>query len=154
MTWIKRTFRMSGLSKEGTISQREAFRILDSVRMRWTKRVLDALRVGEVTGMETTHDGWQATAPRDEIRPAFSYNPKGGRDSRGSLMIAADRREGLDGRWTKTLPVQGGRPYRFHAVRRVDNVETPRLSAVARILWQDRSEEHTSELQSRRDLVC
>jgi len=87
--------------------------------------------------METTHDGWQATAPRDEIRPAFSYNPKGGRDSRGSLMIAADRREGLDGRWTKTLPVQGGRPYRFHAVRRVDNVETPRLSAVARILWQD-----------------
>jgi predicted amidohydrolase len=92
---------------------------------------------GEAHGGETTPDGWQTSAPRDEIRPAFSYIPTGGRDGKGSLVITADRREGLDGRWTKTLPVQGGRTYRFHAAYRSDNVTTPRRSAVARILWQD-----------------
>lgn len=107
----------------------------------WIDRVaqerLASLHSGEVQGAETTLDGWQATAPRDEIRPMFSYAPTGGRDGGGRLIITADRREGLDGSWRKPLPVQGGRTYRFHAVRRIENVAVPRRSAVARLLWRD-----------------
>ncbi len=52
-------------------------------------------------------------------------------------MITADQREGLDGSWTKTFPVTGGKSYQFTALRKVSNVSTPRLSALVRILWQD-----------------
>jgi predicted amidohydrolase len=76
-------------------------------------------------------------APRDEIRPAFAYTPKGGRDGKGAFVITHDRREGLDGHWARTFTVKGGQFYRFHAVRKVHNVEVPRRSAVVRIIWQD-----------------
>jgi predicted amidohydrolase len=82
-------------------------------------------------------DGWQTDAPREEIRPQFAFNPKGGADGKGSLIIRADVREGLDGYWTKTFPLKGGQHYRFTALRKLQNVSSPRRSAVVRIVWQD-----------------
>jgi len=82
-------------------------------------------------------DGWTAQSPRDEIRPAFSYRPDGGPDGSGSLVIQADQREGLMGWWQRTFPVQGGKTYRFHVLRRASSIEVPRRAAVARILWRD-----------------
>src|SRR5207248_9324693 len=82
-------------------------------------------------------EGWQTWSPRDEIRPDFRFDPEGGRDHRGSFIIRHDEREGLDGCWTKTFAVSGGKYYRFHAVRRVEDVPTARRSAVARVLWLD-----------------
>jgi predicted amidohydrolase len=84
-----------------------------------------------------TPEGWQTKAPRDEIRPQFAYRPDGGRDGKGAFVITHDHREGLDGYWTRTFAVQGGRFYRFHTIRKVIAVPVPRLSAVVRILWQD-----------------
>jgi predicted amidohydrolase len=81
--------------------------------------------------------GWRAEAPRNEIRPAFAYAPKGGRDGKGAFLITHDRREGLHGHWSKTFAVQGGRWYRFRAVRKVDKVPAARRSALVRIAWQD-----------------
>jgi predicted amidohydrolase len=81
--------------------------------------------------------GWTAAAPRDEIRPAFSYDPQGGPNREGSLVISTDRREGLHGYWMKTVPVTGGRHYRFQAHRRTENVDVPRRSVLARLIWQD-----------------
>src|SRR5262249_34078362 len=75
--------------------------------------------------------------PRDEIRPGFSCDPKGGPKNNGSLVIAADDREGLHGWWQKTFPVVGGHYYRFQAVRKVKDVKVPRRSAAVRIVWQD-----------------
>jgi len=82
-------------------------------------------------------EGWTTDSPREEIRPQFSYNPTGGPDGKGSFVIEADDREGLDGYWTKTFPIAGGRCYRFQAIRKVDRVAIPRRSAVVRVLWQD-----------------
>jgi predicted amidohydrolase len=82
-------------------------------------------------------DGWQAAAPRDEIRPHFNYVPAGGRDGKGCLVIAADEREGMHGYWKKTFAVSGGGNYRFFALRKIKNVDSPRRSVVARVLWQD-----------------
>jgi predicted amidohydrolase len=86
---------------------------------------------------ESAPDGWSTAAPREEIRPDFSYDPKGGRDGKGSFLITADQREGLDGYWVRTVPIKGAHYYRFHAVRKIVNVEVPRRSAVVRVLWQD-----------------
>ena len=86
---------------------------------------------------EAAPEGWTTAAPRDEIRPNFSYEPAGGRDGKGIFRITADKREGLDGFWTRTYPITGGRSYRFQALRKATNVAVPRRSAVVRILWQD-----------------
>src|SRR5437870_4303674 len=85
--------------------------------------------------VESAPDGWHAAAPRDEIKPSFAYEPKGGRSGGASLLIEHDERPGLDGYWTKTFPIEGGRYYRFCAQRRLENVAVPRRSAVARVLW-------------------
>ncbi len=82
-------------------------------------------------------DGWTVRSPREEIRPDFAWEPQGGRNGRPAFVIRADAREGLDGAWVKTFPVEGGRSYRFHAVRKTENVVLPRRSAVVRIQWLD-----------------
>lgn len=89
------------------------------------------------TAKEKPPEGWMQLAPREEIRPTFAWRPAGGRDGKGSFVIAADGREGLDGFWQKTMPVVGGKYYRFQAYRMIENIDSPRRSLVARILWQD-----------------
>jgi predicted amidohydrolase len=74
---------------------------------------------------------WHPVAARDEIRPEFQLEP-GGR-----LIIRSDERDGLAGHWEKTQAVTGGHSYRFHALRKVERVASPRRSALARILWRD-----------------
>src|SRR5262245_36299022 len=43
--------------------------------------------------------GWSTAAPRDELRPAFAFEPAGGADGKGAWVIRADRREGQHGWW-------------------------------------------------------
>ncbi|MGE0130277.1 MAG: carbon-nitrogen hydrolase family protein [Blastocatellales bacterium] len=93
--------------------------------------------VAMADGANSAPDGWQTAAPRDEIRPQFDYNPKGGKDGKGALLIIADEREGLDGYWVKTFSITGGKHYRFFALRRVENIAAPARSVSVRILWQD-----------------
>ncbi len=93
--------------------------------------------VAMADGTQSTPDGWRAAAPRDEIRPRFDYDPKGGKDGKGAFLIMADDREGLDGCWVKTFSITGGKHYRFFALRKVENISTPKRSALVRILWQD-----------------
>ena len=80
---------------------------------------------------------WSPAAPRDEIRPEFRFQPEGGRDGHGSWTLAADAREGLQGWWSRHLPVSGGRYYRFQAFYKAPGVSVPRRSVFATLLWQD-----------------
>jgi predicted amidohydrolase len=82
-------------------------------------------------------EGWTVAAPREEIRPEFAFDRHGGPNGGGTFVIKADGREGLDGAWTKTFPIHGGRCYRFQAVRKTENVALTRRSAVAKIHWLD-----------------
>jgi predicted amidohydrolase len=94
----------------------------------------------ETTPDITAPEGWSATFPRDEIKPAFSYNPKGGPDNSGCFIIESDKREGLLGRWTRTFPVNGGKHYRFDVQRKYtgSNSHVPkRRAGVVRIRWVD-----------------
>src|SRR5437763_2373501 len=81
--------------------------------------------------------GWRAEAPRDEIRPHFAYDPRGGRSGQGAWVIETDGREGLDGYWVNDLPVTGGRCYRFQAYRKLTHVASPRRSGLVRLTWLD-----------------
>ena len=80
---------------------------------------------------------WVMKSPRDEIRPTFSVDPHGGPNGSGSLVITHDEREGLDGWFQQTIPVEGGTYYLFHAVRKLAAVKLPRRSALVRVLWQN-----------------
>lgn len=82
-------------------------------------------------------EGWTVSSPRDEIRPEFAFDPTDGANQKGAFVITADGREGLDGSWVKTFPIVGGHYYNFHALRKLNNVDLPRRSAVVKITWLD-----------------
>jgi predicted amidohydrolase len=87
--------------------------------------------------LSNSETGWTHSGPRDEILPAFEFHSNGGPQHSGSLVTSSDMRDGLHGWWQRTIPIEGGRYYRFSAVRRVVNVEYPRRAAVARVFWLD-----------------
>ncbi len=82
-------------------------------------------------------DGWAPAEVREGTRPAFSYEASGGPDGSGAFIIESDARDGLDGRWVKTFPIKGDTYYRFSALRKLTNVESPRRSALVRIYWHN-----------------
>jgi len=115
---------------------------MSAVPIRWSLWLGGCLLLGIgglSAGARTTAapDGWSMASPREEIKPAFSYDADGGPHRKGALIIRTDEREGLQGRWTRTLPVHGGRYYRFSVLRRATHVPSPRRAAVARVIWTD-----------------
>ncbi|MCX8108299.1 MAG: carbon-nitrogen hydrolase family protein [Verrucomicrobiae bacterium] len=86
---------------------------------------------------ESLANGWQADAPREEIRPSFLIEPGGGHNDRPRLIIFTDSRPGLAGHWWKVFPVKGGSFYKFSAWYRATNVPVARRSVLARLLWRD-----------------
>jgi predicted amidohydrolase len=88
-------------------------------------------------GPDSPPDGWTTAAPRDEIRPEFAYERASGPGGRGAFIITHDRREGLDGCWTKTFPITGGKHYQFRVVCKAAGAALPRRSVVAQIDWRD-----------------
>jgi predicted amidohydrolase len=99
--------------------------------------VMAWLAISGQAAAEKFPDGWTARAPREELRPRFGFDPRGGPRQQPAWWIAHDEREGLHGWFEKSFVVQGGRHYAFHAVRSVQKVAVPRRSAVVRIRWTD-----------------
>ena len=86
---------------------------------------------------DAADDGWMSYAPREEIRPEFSVESRSVTGKPLVLAIVAADRESIDGAWVKTFPVRGGRYCRFSALRKTDQVTSPRRSAIVKITWQD-----------------
>ncbi|MFP6765857.1 MAG: carbon-nitrogen hydrolase family protein [Planctomycetaceae bacterium] len=82
-------------------------------------------------------DGWQTESPRSEIRPDFRFTASADGASK-VLTIHADRRNGLMGAFTRTLPVTGGSHYRFSVQRQSTGIDVVRRSGTVRLLWKDR----------------
>lgn len=78
---------------------------------------------------------WEPASPREELKPKFGrgVGPLG----YTALTIEHDARQGLDGYWRQSFSVVGGTWYKFHCVRKTENVEYPRRSALVRIVWTD-----------------
>lgn len=89
---------------------------------------------GAARADENAPEGWTAETPREEIRPEFAWDAKGGATD-GVFVIGADDREGLMGCWTRTVPVQGKQYYHFAVDRKTNAVGLPRRTTIARIIW-------------------
>src|SRR5438105_15169201 len=63
----------------------------------------------DATAASGAPNGWQTASPREEIRPEFSFDPKGGPSGGGCFVIRSDSRSGLDGCWTRTFAVSAGK---------------------------------------------
>jgi len=87
--------------------------------------------------MSPSAGGWKSGGPREEILPTFQFDSTAGPSKHGALRIKSDARDGLHGWWETTIPVEGGRCYRFHAACKVTNTDCPRRTAVPRIFWLD-----------------
>src|SRR5256885_73043 len=105
-----------------------------AICLAWLSGIAALAAETDIKGAPT---GWTSLAPRDEIKPIFRYESKGGRNGREAFMIAGDNREGTSGWWQKTFPVEGGKTYRFSAWRKVEGVASPGQSGLARVLWRD-----------------
>jgi len=82
-------------------------------------------------------EGWSLWSPRDEAKPGADVSKTGGHDGGGALVLETGPGEHWIGCWTRTLPVKGGEHYQFQAWRKFTNIELPRRSVYARVLWQD-----------------
>lgn len=82
-------------------------------------------------------EGWTTKTPREELRPAFGYRPAGGWNDGAVWEIASGASEGLIGWWETTVPIEGGKSYRFEIRRKCEGVASPRVSCYARVFWQD-----------------
>ncbi|MER3415829.1 MAG: carbon-nitrogen hydrolase family protein [Gemmataceae bacterium] len=97
---------------------------------------LGSLEAQDVTPTDA-FAGWQAQAPRPELRPMFAVARTGAPDGGPALVVRHDAREGLDGCWTRNFPVNGGQWYAFRVLYRAQNVEVERRSVVVKIHWRD-----------------
>jgi predicted amidohydrolase len=86
---------------------------------------------------QTHPDGWLPWSPREEIAPAFSVDPHGGRRGGGALAISGGGNPANFGAWLHTAPVSGGKAYGFNVRCRWTDVATPERSVVARLDWMD-----------------
>jgi predicted amidohydrolase len=77
---------------------------------------------------------WKPVSARDEIRPTFKIE---GAADNATLVIIGAASEGTEGHFDKTFRVEGGHFYKFKALRRVENIASPRRSALVRIQWRD-----------------
>ena len=98
---------------------------------------LFAQAASKPAGGDSYPPGWSTAAPRDELRPVFSFEPKGGPNGAGTLTVTHDQRDGLDGWFQKSFVVSGGEFYRFQVLRKISKVALPRRSCLVRISWQD-----------------
>ena len=81
--------------------------------------------------------GWKRWSPRDEIAPEFAIDPRGGREGRGALKIAAHAASDF-GAWRRTLNhLRAGQTYRFTAWYRAQRIDNERHSIIARLQWLD-----------------
>jgi predicted amidohydrolase len=99
--------------------------------MKYTPFSLACLLVSHVLFADTPPKGWETQSPRDEIRPVFSFQDKGG----GVFVIEAKGKPGATGMWKKTFAVEGGRHYRFFAMRYTSKMDSTRRGAVVRLIW-------------------
>src|SRR5207253_7767971 len=95
------------------------------------------LTIGLLTTSTFASSDWKPVAARDEIRPIFSQS---GSADNPTLTIEGGPNEGTEGHFDKTFAVEGGHYYKFKVLRRLENITSPRRSALVRIHWRDEND--------------
>jgi predicted amidohydrolase len=103
--------------------------------MRLRASVLFSVALAAMTAA-TLPEGWEPSAFRDEIKPQFRREARGGRDGTEALIIETDK-DGLDGAWRRRFPVEGGKWYRFHVWRKTSGTQYPQQTGAVTLQWYD-----------------
>src|SRR4051794_28103240 len=98
-------------------------------------RVAAAGESAAASGSSAPH-GWAPPPPPPELAPDFAIDKAAGPGGGPCLLIKSDAREGLDGAWTRSFPVEGGKCYRFSALYRAEGVAVPRRSVIVKLDWR------------------
>src|SRR5438876_6819202 len=61
--------------------------VLAAIGFGWIPGLRAAQEPSSHFGSDQAPDGWQSATPRQELRPYFSFTPKGGPDGSGCLVI-------------------------------------------------------------------
>ncbi|MGA2499296.1 MAG: carbon-nitrogen hydrolase family protein [Tepidisphaeraceae bacterium] len=84
---------------------------------------------------ELAPDGWRFSSPREEIAPR-AWVVRGPADAYG-LALAGTGDESVNGKWTRRIPVTAGQHVIFSARYESKDIQTPRRSLIASVLWFD-----------------
>ena len=90
--------------------------------------LLVLLLVGVKFAVADDASRWSTKSPRLDQKPTFAAD---------QLRITTGDSPGDHGWYERGFPVAGGKHYRFAVERKTENVNTPRRSAIVRIVWQD-----------------
>ena len=82
-------------------------------------------------------DGWQFECPRTEIAPKWWQDDRVLYKGAPTLALAGDGKAYANGRWVRSVAVQGNVHYTFRTFVRMKNVEEPYRSVLARLIWKD-----------------
>jgi predicted amidohydrolase len=80
---------------------------------------------------------WRFESQRPEIAPVHRLDAEVRDGGGATLALAGGGKEFADGRWTRSVPVEAGAHYRFRSRFQTSDVEEPRRSVLARLLWLD-----------------
>jgi predicted amidohydrolase len=94
-----------------------------------------ALAAGQSDAQDAA--GWRFESQRPEIAPVHRVDAEVRDGGQPTLALAGGGREFADGRWTHSVRVEGGSHYRFRSRFQARDVEEPRRSVLARLLWVD-----------------
>lgn len=92
---------------------------------------------GRAVAQQAQPPGWQFESQRAEIAPRSWRDEEVRYDGQATLALAGEGKAFSDGRWSRLVAVEPETHYRFGAHFRSRNVEEPRRSILARVVWQD-----------------
>lgn len=103
-------------------------------------------QIAHFTGFSDPPKGWAGWSPRAQIAPAFSIDPRGGRDGKGALKIAIGANSAQIGAWrTTVMGIKPNQPYRIAADCRCENIKYIGQCVSVRLHWQDKSGKRVRE---------
>ena len=85
--------------------------------------------------------GWKFESQREAIAPIWYVDNKVPFKGNQTLTLKGGGKEYADGHWYKKMTVEPGEYFQFRGYFKASNIEEPRRSVLARILWQNGSGE-------------
>jgi predicted amidohydrolase/CubicO group peptidase (beta-lactamase class C family) len=104
-----------------------------------TTAVVDAFleKIGEaLIEADAELGAWRLEASREEIAPRAWKDARVFHEGRPALALAGGGSPAANGCWTRALPVEAGKHYRFAARFAASGVAEPSRSVLARLIWR------------------
>ncbi len=82
---------------------------------------------------------WKFESQRKQIEPGYSIDTKNTFNGKPTLILNGGGKEHADGHWYKVVSVTPGEYFQFRSYYQSTNVDEPKRSILARVIWLDES---------------